>query len=136
MDWIWEVGKLLLAAGLGFGGGQGAVLLDRKRKAADSEASKAAEFEVQWEAGDTWSIKNVGTASATDIQFELEAFQLAQSTLPTSLDVEETGTFMGIRRGSPQLLISWTSHRGEACGPVRRFVPPKGKLPSENGSAN
>lgn len=126
MDWIWEVGKLLLAAGLGFGGGQGAVLLDRRRKAADAEASKAAEFEVRWESGDMWSIKNVGNAPARDLEIELEAFQLAQSALPTSLDVGETETFMGIRRGSPQLLISWTSHRGEPCGPVRRFVPPKG----------
>ncbi|QHK19394.1 hypothetical protein GU243_06150 [Pseudarthrobacter psychrotolerans] len=125
MDWIWEVGKLVLATGLGFAGGQGAVLLDRKRKAADAEASKTADFEVKWEAGDTWSIKNVGNAPAADLAYELEEFQPAQSNFPASLAVDEKGTFMGIRRGSPQLVITWTSHRGESLGPIKRFIPPR-----------
>ncbi|MBT2538679.1 hypothetical protein [Arthrobacter sp. ISL-69] len=125
MEWIWEVSKLLLAAGLGFGGGQGAVLLERRRKAADVEAAKTADFEVKWEAGDTWSIKNVGTAAATKLEFDTEAFQLVQATFPTELEVGQVDTFMGIRRGSSQLVISWVSHRGESKGPVKRFVPPK-----------
>jgi hypothetical protein len=125
VEWIWEVGKLVLAAGLGFAGGQGAVLLDRKRKAADAEASKTADFEIHWEAGDTWSIKNVGNAPAVDLAYELEAFQPAQSSFPSSLGVNEKGTFMGMRRGSSQLLITWTTHRGESMGPIKRFIPPK-----------
>lgn len=125
MEWIWEVSKLLLATGLGFAGGQGAVLLERRRKAADAEASKTADFEVKWEAGDTWSIKNVGTAAATQLEFGTEAFQLVQATFPTELAVGQVDTFMGIRRGSSQLVISWTSHRSQSMGPIKRFVPPK-----------
>lgn len=125
MEWIWEIGKLMLAASLGFAGGQGAVLLDRKRKAADAEASKSADFEVQWESGDTWSIRNTGTAAAKDLKIETEAFQLAQSAFPDSLEAREVDTFMGIRRGSSQLVIAWTSHRGEPQGPIKRFIPPK-----------
>ncbi|WP_230119692.1 hypothetical protein [Arthrobacter sp. Bi83] len=126
MEWYWEVGKLVLAAGMGFGGGRVAVLLDRRHKKKEENLAKEADWVVEWMAGDTWVLTNIGSADAADVLVEFEAFQLTRSRLQPEHPMSESQDFMGIRRGASQAVITWTNPRGDQKGPVRRLIPPRG----------
>lgn len=124
-DWIWEVGKLVLAAGLGFSGGQAAVLLDRRRKKKDELASLEADWEVVHSQGALYELKNVGSASADKITVEAEGGRVVRELSPTSLERGGSAAFMFTRGNhSPQLKIRWQDHNGVSQGPVSRLVPP------------
>jgi hypothetical protein len=136
MDWIWEVGKLVLAAGLGFGGGQAAVLLDRRRKKKDELASLKADWEVVHTQGAIYELKNVGSASADRITVEAEGGRVLRDLSPTSLERGGSAAFMFARGNhhSPQLKISWQDHNGVSQGPVSRLVPPMPPAMPNRGS--
>lgn len=116
--------KLVLAAGLGFAGGQAAVILDRRRKAKDVEAGKQADWQISHLKAATYELKNVGTAHAGSVVIEAENGRIVRNIPKTEFGPGESAGFVFARRGhSPQLMIVWTDHNGKLRGPIDRLVP-------------
>jgi len=125
MEWIWEVGKLVLAAGLGFGGGRAAVLLDRKHHKKEADLAKEADWRVDATEGDWWALTNVGTADASEVTVVFDDFVHMLSRPKSDVPKGESLGFHGARAGAAEVVVSWTNPRGERRGPVRRMIPPK-----------
>lgn len=131
VEWIWDVSKLILAAGLGFGGGQAAVLVERRRKKKDEEAARTADWQVSHSQGVLYELKNIGTARAKDIVIETDSGRITKDIGQTSLEPGAATGFMFVRHHhSPQISISWTAQNGSPKGPVARLVPPRPRTTS------
>ncbi|UYL88320.1 hypothetical protein SEA_EVEPICKLES_33 [Arthrobacter phage EvePickles] len=130
MDWIWDVAKLVLAAGLGFGGGQAAVELDRRRKKKDELASMKADWEVTHAQGALFHLRNKGNARATQISVVAEGGEIIRDLSPTDLGPDGAAAFFFSREThAPQLHIRWKDEAGSEQGPVSRLVPPGARTP-------
>jgi hypothetical protein len=92
-----------------------------------ADRRRSADWLVTPTNGITWILTNTGDATATDIELGAENCQLASPTDRFTLDrAESVSVRVGVginREGDPQLLISWTTHRDQRIGPVRRLLP-------------
>lgn len=133
-----NIAQLVAAAGLGFLGGWGAVVLDRRRwvreveltkeaaLALEIEQGKEADWAVTWLRGDTWVLTNTGTAKAHAVDLQLEQFELQRSNVRNPMYESEEASFIGSPTGvGAAALISWTNKRNERMGPVKRAIPLK-----------
>lgn len=140
MEWgIYLVGAVL-SAGLGFAGGQLALLNDRRKRAAvEEDVVTTAAFRLEHLDGQTWSLLNVGGATGSLVRLMpfvdgLEQWppqQLAgqvetatSALLPTLAPGESMSVWFSRVDAGLQVLVSWTSEDNVRMGPVRLGVAP------------
>ncbi|GAA3552826.1 hypothetical protein GCM10022197_04850 [Microlunatus spumicola] len=139
MEWgIYLVGAVL-SAGLGFAGGQLALLNDRrKRSAVPDEIVTAAAFRLEHLDGQTWSLLNVGDGTGSLVRLmpfvdgleqwppQKVAGQVETATselLPTLAPGETMSVWFSRYDAGLQVIVSWTSEDNVSMGPVRLSVP-------------
>lgn len=140
MEWgIYLVGAAL-AAGLGFAGGQLALLNDRRRRpVVPVEVATAAAFRLEHLDGHTWSLLNVGDAAGSLVRLlpfvdgleqwppQPVAGQVETATselLPTLAPGESMSVWFSRYDPGLQVIVSWTAEDNVQMGPVRLDVPP------------
>lgn len=139
MEWGIYLAGAVLAAGLGYVGGYGALLTDRRRQRAEHDASGAeAEFRLEHVEGLTWSLVNAGVARGELVSVlpftdgldqwppPVVAGQLETATsqlLPTLEPGESMSVWLSRYDAGQQVIVSWTSAGNVRMGPVRLDVP-------------
>ena len=140
MEWGIQVVTAVLAAGLGFVGGQLALVTDRRRRSSRSEkAAAAAAFELEHLDGSTWVLVNVGEAQASLVRLvplvdgieqwppKAVAGSVETATselLPTLRPGESMSVWLSRYDHEQQMIVSWTAEDNVRMGPVRLTVPP------------
>ena len=140
MEWgIYLVGAVL-AAGLGYAGGQVALLRDRRRQEGVPGAPpQDAAFRLEHLDGQTWSLVNVGRAPGALVQLvpfvdgleqwppAASAGQVSTATselLPTLAPGEAMSVWFSRHDAGQQAIVSWTAENNVRMGPVVLAVPP------------
>lgn len=140
MEWGLYLVGAVLAAGLGYVGGQAALLRDRRRQEAVlvPPAGDAA-FRLEHQDGQTWSLVNVGQASGALVQLVpfvdgLEQWpppaadgQVATAMsklLPTLGPGDAMSVWFSRYEAGQQAIVSWTAENNVRMGPVVLTVPP------------
>jgi hypothetical protein len=140
VEWGICVAGAVLAAGLGYVGGYGAVLTDRRRRPAEPDGPPAqSEFRLEHVDGLTWLLVNVGSAAGTLVSLLPFADGLEQwpphpvagriesatsELLPTLRPGESMSVWLSRYDTGQQVVVSWTSDGNVRMGPVRLDVPP------------
>ena len=140
MEWgISVVVVVLLAAVLGFVGGQVALLTDRRRRRVALEKPRGeAAFRLEHVDGLTWSLVNVGGSAGSLVSLlpfvdGLEQWppktvsgQVESATselLPTLGPGGSMGVWLSRFDAGQRVIVSWTSESNVRMGPVRLDVP-------------
>ena len=140
MEWgIYLVGAVL-AAGLGYVGGQVALLRDRRRQEEVPVAPPAeAAFRLEHLDGQTWSLVNVGRAPGALVRLVpfvdgLEQWPPAAADgqvatamselLPTLAPGDAMSVWFSRHDVGQQAIVSWTAENNVRMGPVVLTVPP------------
>lgn len=107
--------------------GVGVTALERSRARREAEGLRAPAWRVDHSHRMAYTLTNIGDATARQITLDADQADIDGVTEPFDLAPGEAQVFvagMGLQSLNPQLLISWTSARGERLGPVRRHIPP------------
>ncbi|MBB3327153.1 hypothetical protein [Microlunatus antarcticus] len=139
MEWGFYLVGVVLAAGLGFAGGQVALLSDRRRRATEPESrTPEARFRLEHLDGLTWALVNVGDAPGSLVRVlpfvdgleqwppQPVAGQVETATselLPTLAPHESMSVWFSRHDPGRQVIVSWTAENNVRMGPVRLDVP-------------
>ena len=138
MEWGFYLVSAVLAAGLGYAGGQVALLQDRRRAAVPRVPPAGTEFRLEHLDGLTWSLVNVGGTTGALVslvpfsdgleQWPPQALvgqveTVTSELLPTLDPGESMGVWFSHHDVGQQVLVSWTSGDNVRMGPVRLDVP-------------
>ena len=137
MEWGLALLAALLASGLGFAGGQLALISDRRRKGVAAEPPHA-DFALEHVDGQTWSLVNVGkgTASLVSVVPFTEGIEswpprsvpgrvetVASEVLPVLAPGSSMSIWFSRYDQGARAIVSWTSEDNVRMGPVVLEVP-------------
>jgi hypothetical protein len=128
MEWWWWIRDplcLLLAAVFGFTAARIEIRLDRRRAKREAKADwqvTRARRQSNEIGPSAWVLTNIGEAKAFDVLIDIKRGKVGHDDEKWDLDKSESEAFVVMANGDSKLLIWWTSHRGERCGPVSRML--------------
>jgi hypothetical protein len=141
VEWGLVLLAAVLASGLGFAGGQLAVLTDRRRRSGAVEPA-VARFELEHVDGQTWALRNTGDAGAALVSVVpfVEGIEtwpprpvpgrvetVASDVLPTLSPGSSMSVWFSRWDRGARAMVSWTSDDNVRMGPVVLEVPaPRG----------
>ena len=144
MEWGLVLLTAVLASGLGFAGGQLAVLTHRRRGGEEEPAARA-DFVLEHVDGQTWSLVNTGRASAALVSVVpfVEGIEtwpprpvpgrvetVASEVLPTLAPGESMSVWFSRYDRGARVIVGWTSADDVRMGPVVLTVPaPENRRP-------
>ena len=142
MEWGLVLLAAVLASGLGFAGGQLALLSHQRRRGEQGTAARA-DFVLEHVDGQTWSLVNTGRATAGLVSVVpfVEGIEtwpprpvpgrvetVASEVLPTLAPGESMSVWLSRYDRGARVIVGWTSEADVRMGPVVLEVPaPQGR---------
>lgn len=106
--------------------GVGVTALERLRARREADRRRSAAWALAYVGDGRWTMTNVGDAKARDIELRAEPGEVVPllprpfHLAPGEAELVEVSPAFPWRT---QLVVQWTSERGERMGPVRRILP-------------
>ncbi|SEQ42785.1 hypothetical protein [Microlunatus flavus] len=140
MEWGLVLLVAVLASGLGFAGGQLAVVTDRRRRHAEARVPDAA-FALEHVEDQTWSLVNVGRGngglvSVVPFTEGIETWppralpgqveSVVSEVLPTLAPGQSMSVWLSRYDRGQRVIVSWTSEDNVRRGPVTLELPDPG----------
>lgn len=122
--------SLVVAAVIGFAGGQLALWVERVRVRRASDADwtltpRPLPATIHLPQAHAWILTNTGTARADDVELQVLGGEVLREEGRRNLDRGASEMIVVPHMGKDgQLRITWKSHRGAPRGPVERFLDP------------